>query len=227
MKKKESVCVIIPAYNEASKITSVISDLRQNNFKNILVVDDGSTDKTAKIAQKAGATIIKHLKNCGVGAATKTGFAWGLQNNFDFLGTIDADGQHNARDLKKILEICRNHKCVFGSRFLKRNKIPLLRQFFNKIANLTTGLLFDIWITDSQSGIRGFSRKVIKRINVQADGFEFCSSLVRELSAKKFTIYEVPISVKYSSYSLKKGQNFSGGCKTLAKLFIEAVSKKY
>ncbi len=226
MKKKESVCVVVPAFNEEKTIAKVITDLRANDLKNILVVDDGSTDKTGMIAKKLGVVVIQHLKNCGVGAATKTGFSWGLENGFDFFGTIDADSQHQAKDLKRVLQKCKTHKCVFGSRFLKKNKVPTLRCWYNRIANLATGILFGVWATDSQSGIRGFSREVVEKINIRADGFEFCSALVRELSAKDFVIYEIPISVKYSRYSLKKGQNFAIGCKTLGKLFIEAILRK-
>ncbi len=223
MKKKESVCVVIPAFNEEQTIAAVIDDLRKNGLKNILVIDDGSTDKTAAIAKKSGVTVLKHLKNCGVGAATKTGFAWGLKHGFDFLGTIDADSQHSAKDLKNILSLCEEYKCVFGSRFLGKNKIPFLRRLQNKVAKVATGLLFGVWTTDSQSGLRAFSREVLEKIEVRVDGFEFCSALVRELSANNFPIHEVPISVKYSKYSLGKGQNFATGCKTLGKLFVEAV----
>jgi glycosyltransferase involved in cell wall biosynthesis len=225
MKKKESL-VIVPAFNEALTITTLITDLRKNDFKNILVVDDGSTDKTSEIAQKLGVIVLKHLKNCGVGAATKTGFDWGLKNGFEFLGTIDGDTQHQASDLKKVFEECKTHQCIFGSRFLEKNKIPFWRRVFNKIANVTTGLLFGIWISDSQSGLRGFSRNVVEKLNVKADGFEFCSALVRELYAKGFKIHEIPISIKYSKYSLKKGQNFSTGCKTFGKLLMETFFRK-
>jgi len=225
MNKKESVCVVIPAFNEEQTIAEVIFDLRKNDLKNILVVDDGSTDKTAAIAKKSGAVVLEHFKNCGVGAATKTGFAWGMKQGFDFFGTIDADSQHEAKDLKRVLQECKTYKCVFGSRFLEKNKIPVLRRLQNKVANLVTGLLFGVWTTDSQSGLRAFSREVVEKINVRADGFEFCSALVRELSTKGFMIREVPISVKYSKYSLGKGQNFATGCKTLGKLFVEAVTR--
>jgi glycosyltransferase involved in cell wall biosynthesis len=119
------VCFVIPAYNEASVISKVVSDLNlalksePYNFK-IVVVDDGSKDNTANISSKAGATIIKHILNSGAGSATATGLSYAQQNNFDIAITMDADGQHNVKDALKGVVIMQrsNIDLLIGSRLI-------------------------------------------------------------------------------------------------------------
>jgi len=222
---KSRALVILPAFNEEKKIAAVIADLQQKNFKNILVVDDGSNDATAKIAQKCGAKILQHPINLGVGAATKTGIFFGLQKNFDFFLIIDADGQHSAADAEKILQNLTKKNFVLGSRFLQKNKIPIFRRLANYCANFWTGFFFGIWVTDSQSGLRGFSRRVAEKLDLHGSGFEFCSEFLREINWHNFEIFEIPISVKYSKNSLQKGQNFATGLKTLGKIFLQIFQK--
>ena len=101
--------------------------------------------------------------------------------------------------------------------------MPLFRRLANKIANVITGVLFGVWVSDSQSGLRGFTCRVAKKLNLHSDGFEFCSEFVREVNSLGFKIAEVPISVQYTPYSLKKGQNFAEGLKTFIKLFLKAI----
>ena len=163
--------------------------------------------------------------NRGMGAATQTGIFWGMDHGFDYFLTIDADSQQSAEDLWRLFEALKYHECVIGSRFLQDNKIPPFRRLANKCANFFTGIFFSVWITDSQSGLRGFTRKVAKKLNLYANGFEYCSEFIRKVIAVGFEIYEVPISVKYSKESMQKGQSFSEGLRTLGKLFLKAISR--
>ncbi len=215
--------VIIPAYNEGRHIQGVLKSLQSSGFKNIVIIDDGSSDDTAFFAKKMGVNVISHEINRGMGAATQTGISWGVSQNFDYFLTIDGDGQQNTKDLKKILKELKTSKCVIGSRFLERNKIPLFRYIANKIANILTGIFFGVWITDSQSGMRGFSLEVAKSLNLHSDGFEFCSDFIREVNFSGYKIKEIPISVKYSSQTMDKGQNLAEGLKTLGKLCLRAM----
>jgi glycosyltransferase involved in cell wall biosynthesis len=222
---KEQTLVIVPAYNEASQIKKVLTSLKQAGLSQILVVDDGSTDDTALIAERAGATVIQHTLNRGMGAATQTGISWGLKNDISYFLTIDADAQQRAQDLKKIREKLSAHPCVIGSRFLQANRIPLFRRIANRAANWITGAFFGVWVSDSQSGLRGFDRSVAEKLNLHADGFEFCSEFIREVCDAGFPIVEIPIHVSYSQDSMAKGQNFSEGLKTFGKLFLKAITR--
>lgn len=217
--------VIIPAFNEASQLASVLLKLKKSDFNEIVVIDDGSKDRTYDIAKKAGVKVLHHCQNCGMGAATQTGIEWGLLNNFDLFFTLDADGQQDPKDLLVIKKALKLNNCVIGSRFLKQNNIPFFRNIANKIANLLTGIFFGVWVTDSQSGLRGFTKKVAQKLELHANGFEYCSAFVREVIFAGFKIFEVPISVKYTEESMAKGQNFSEGIKTFGKLFLRALSR--
>ncbi len=217
--------VIIPAYNEDRHIRGVLRDLKRNEFENIVVIDDGSSDDTAFFAEQAGATVLRHEINRGMGASTQTGITWGISQNFDCFLTIDGDGQQNTEDLKKVLKELKYSKCVIGSRFLERNKIPLFRYIANKVANLLTGVFFGVWITDSQSGMRGFTIEVAKSLNLHSDGFEFCSDFIREVSFSGYEIKEIPISVLYTTQTMDKGQNLAEGLKTFGKLCLRAMMR--
>lgn len=221
---KSQTLVIIPAYNEEKFLTSVLQRVRSEGFSHIVVVNDGSKDKTEKIAQHFGATVLSHVLNRGAGAATRTGIDWGLCHDFKFFLTLDADDQHDPTDFFRFLEALKDHDFVLGSRFLQKNNFPVLKLLANKMANFLTGFFFHVWVSDSQSGIRGFSRKVAEQVHGLSDGFEFCSDFLREVQENGFSIFEVPVSVSYSPYSKGKGQNFSHGLKTGLKIFLRSIS---
>ncbi len=217
--------VIIPAFNEGRHIQGVLKSLALAEFKNIVVIDDGSSDDTEFFATQAGATVLTHEINRGMGASTQTGINWGISQDFDYFLTIDGDGQQSVKDLKRVLLALDKNECVIGSRFLERNKIPLFRYVANKIANVLTGIFFGVWITDSQSGMRGFSLKVAKSLDLHSDGFEFCSDFIREVSFSGYEIKEVPISVSYTPQTMDKGQNLAEGLKTFGKLCLRAMMR--
>ncbi len=217
--------VIIPAYNEDRYIYKLLKELKISGFQNIIVIDDGSVDDTSFWAKKGGAVVLKHELNRGMGAATQTGIDWGIKNNYEYFLTIDADGQQKIKDLKKILDTLKTHKCVIGSRFLEKNNIPIIRYLANKVANILTGVIFGTWVTDSQSGLRGFHRDIAEKLHLHSDGFEFCSDFIREVYFLGFEVKEIPISVLYTKETMKKGQNLAEGLKTLSKLCLRAITR--
>ncbi len=221
------VFIVIPAYNEEKHIGQIVADCRAHHFEHVLVVDDGSTDGTAKEAEKAGAVVLRHFVNRGVGAATQTGLTAANLLDTEYVITLDADGQHevkNARDILSALEK-KNADIVVGSRFIRDNKIPFLRRIFNALANLVTFLLSGTYLSDSQSGMRGFNRKALSQIVISANGYEFSSEIVREARYYHLRITEVPITVHYTTYSLSKGQNFATGIATVVKLIIRSLMR--
>jgi glycosyltransferase involved in cell wall biosynthesis len=224
------LAIIIPAYNEEDVIGKVLESIPKaicGMATFCIVVDDGSTDATQQVAKKFGAATLRHAVNRGQGAAVQTGITAALTIGCDAIVMLDGDGQHNGEDIEHLMQpiLTDQADIVNGSRFLKKQKIPALRRAYNSGANLITWLMSGYYLTDSQSGMKALGKKAAEKICIRANGYEFCSELVREASWYKFRVTEVPIHVSYSRYSMSKGQNFSVGITTLSKLVIRSIMK--
>lgn len=214
MSEKTNVAVIIPAYNEGKVVGHVIKDLHGAltaaglDFK-IIVVDDGSKDDTADVATAAGAYVIRHILNAGSGGATATGLSYAQQNGFTVAATIDADGQHDPRDVIKGLELIRkNHAdLLIGSRLIDTGGMSRVKVLGNRGLGLVTYLLFHVSVTDSQSGLRIFSGQALEKLRWKTSGFEFCSEMLWRAKQQGLNIKEYPIKAIYTEYSISKGQN--------------------
>ncbi len=218
--------VVIPALNEEQRIAKTIEAVRLYADV-VVVVDDGSVDRTFAVAKEAGAVVIRHMINCGPGAATQTGLVYAKTLDPAYVATFDADGQHEASDLPAMVDflVAQKKDVVFGSRFLQSNRVPLLRRLANNAGNLLTYFLSGIYLTDSQSGFKIFSARALEHITITANGFEFCSEIVREVAAERLTFCEFPIKVYYSEETLAKGQNLSTGITTMFKLIVRSLMK--
>lgn len=208
------VCVIIPAYNEASVIKDVVvgvhRELKKTAFSyEIVVVDDGSRDSTGTEAASGGATVIRHILNSGAGAATATGLSFAQQNGFDAAATMDADGQHMPSDVVKGFQILQTSDAdlLIGSRLIDSKGMSRVKILGNKGLSFITYLLFGINITDSQSGLRIFSRRSLEQLRWKTSGYEFCSEMLWRANQIGLTIDEFPIKAIYTDYSKAKGQN--------------------
>lgn len=219
--------IIVPALNESLVLAEVLrgipKKLKGISQLSALVVDDGSSDDTAGIAQKAGVLVIRHVINRGLGAAIKTGLTFARYKNADIAVTFDADGQHNPQDLPKIIKPILDKKAdlVIGSRFLKKQNIPLDRLVLNWFANLATLIFFGALSTDSQSGLRAFSKKAIELIDFKADRMDFSSEILLEANKHKLRVVEVPIQAIYSDYSRAKGQKNLNAIPTFTRLVVK------
>ena len=218
--------IIVPAFNESAVILKVIHSIPKR-FKGIkkteiLIVDDGSTDDTKILAQLANVNTASHLINRGLGAAIKTGLEWAKNHNSDIVVTFDGDGQHNPKDIERLIQPILQKKAdlVIGSRFKKRQKIPIDRFLLNWLANLATFLLFGVFSTDSQSGLRAFSKKAIKLIEFKADRMEFSSEILLEAKKHNLKVIEIPTSAIYTSYSREKGQKNLNAISIFSKFLI-------
>jgi glycosyltransferase involved in cell wall biosynthesis len=193
-------CIIIPAYNEEKQITSVIKDIKQYSNSDIVVIDDGSVDRTSERARSAGAFVISHPFNMGAGVAIQTGFKYASKNHYDFLLQIDGDGQHHPAHIPDLFSMIENKKCdlAIGSRFLNnsRYKAGVLKsagiRLFRRIVMIITGE----FITDPTSGYRCMNRNV----------FEYCTSdsfpwdypdadIIIDLHRRGFKIAELPVTM--------------------------------
>jgi glycosyltransferase involved in cell wall biosynthesis len=205
----------IPAYNESKMIGEVIRAIPKYIDKvgrpSVVVVDDGSLDSTGREAEKVGVLVITHVINRGLGGAIKTIFRYAKKYNYDILVTLDSDGQHDPSEISKLARPILDKKAdvVIGTRWQNNSHFPLSRMLINFMANIITFLTYGIWSTDSQSGMRAFGKKAIKKIRLQTDGMEVSSEIFREIFIHKLHFIEKPIHVIYTEYSMSKGQRLS------------------
>ena len=164
MKKK--IFAVIPAYNEEKQISGVVKKTKKY-VNNVVVVDDGSKDKTKDTAKKSKAIVLQHLVNLGKGAALKTGCDYAVKNKADIIIVIDADAQHNPDDIPKFLENLKNDDIILTYRRLNKN-MPFILKFGNLFINKTINFLYGIKIKDSQCGYRAFTAKAYKKLRWKA-----------------------------------------------------------
>lgn len=217
MAEQLPIRIIIPAYNEAPMIAQVIREIQAQFDCPIIVIDDGSTDGTANVALNAGASVAKHPINRGAGAACMTGIALARAHNWPCVVFMDADGQHVPNDILAIYETFQEQETdlVIGNRFGgKANEIPALRRFFNGLANRLTNIFCSGSYSDTQSGLRLLGPKAIAKIDLLQDDFSYCSEMIIQADRKGLKIREYPIQVRYTEYSVSKGQDFQVGLTT-------------
>ncbi len=220
--KYDHTFVVIPAKNEARYVPLLLSQLSSLGFNNLVVVNDCSTDETREHAESfPDVVVLDHVINLGPGAATQTGIAYAVSKNAQLIATIDADLQHNPEDLIRLVDHLENEDCdlVIGSRFKKENPIPFSRKVFNQIANVVSYMITGVYLSDSQSGLKIMSKDVAECLDLNYDGFEFCMEIIKQAKVHKHKISEIPIDVRYTPDTTKKGQNLKMGLRIISKLF--------
>lgn len=221
----EKIFIVMPAFNESKILTEVIKEIKSAGYENLIVIDDGSSDETFDVAQNENVTALKHFLNRGKGAAAKTGIEAAKILGADIVVTIDADGQHNPQDIKRMIEKIRNgYDVVLGSRLKDPKGMPKYKILHNHIGNLCVWALYGLWVTDSQSGFRAYSKKAIDAIETKTDRYEYDSEVIREIYRNNLKYIEIPIEVRYTEYSMgkKHKMNLKNGIKTLIKMIISA-----
>jgi len=215
--------VVVPAYNEGKNIASTIHDLKKHGYKNIVVVDDCSSDATSENAKKTGATVLQHIINRGQGAALRTGNEFALSQGAGRVIHFDADGQFLAGDLKRLEEPINQGRAdiALGSRYLGRKievriRNPLnrlmfsIRQWFLKGGRLFNFLFTRTWFSDSQSGLRVMNRKAARAIEITQDRMAHCTEILEQIVKHQLRFVEVPITVCYTDATIEKGQGGKG-----------------
>lgn len=218
MDKKEKIFIVIAAYNEERKIKSVVTSLQQAGYSSIIVVDDGSRDNTAKVAEEAGAFVISHPINRGQGAALKTGFEYALLQNADIIVTFDADGQHVAEEIPLLTNPVEKGEAAvsLGSRFLEKvSNVSWHRKLLLKGGAFIFRFFYGISLTDSHNGFRAFSRDALQRLDLKEDRMEHASEIVEQIAKKQLVYKEIPVTIIYTDYSLQKGQRSTAALKIL------------
>ena len=197
IRQAKKIVAAIPAYNEEKTIAKIILGARKK-VDEVIVVDDGSIDSTAEIAEALGAKVVKHRENLGYGAAIRTCFETAKKLNVDAMVILDADGQHNPDEIPSLLEkIKEGDDVVIGSRFVeKNNKMPKYRKFGIGIINLAMRWA-GVKVSDSQSGFRAYSKKAIKQIELKEKGMSVSAEILSQAKEKNLKISEVPINCNY------------------------------
>lgn len=230
-----SIGVIIPAYNEASVIGGVLENIPKSlalhgeKYHVVpIVVDDGSTDDTADIASSHdNVVLIKHIVNSGAGAATRTGLSYVRSTkDFQYVATMDADGQHAPEDLIKTIERLQDnrHDIVIGSRLINSMGMPWHKVIGNKGLNVITYILLGVATTDSQSGLKALNRRAIDSLTYQENGYAFCSEMLWRANKAGLTITEEPIEAIYTEYSKGKGQSNWNAIQIIKQLVKHRIS---
>jgi glycosyltransferase involved in cell wall biosynthesis len=215
------IVAIVPAFNETKIIGGVVASLRPFVDK-VIVVDDGSQDRTAERAQDAGAEVLTHLINRGQGAALETGRMAAILIGADIIITFDADGQFVAAEIPSLIAPIVAGECdvVLGSRFLfKKSNIPLLRHSVLKLAIIFTRLTTRLQLTDTHNGFRAFSRAAAERIKITQDRMAHASEILEQIATLGLKYKELPVTVNYTDYSRAKGQKSTDFLKILKDWF--------
>ncbi len=231
----QKIFIIIPAFNEEPAIGSVIDSVRAEGYEDIIVVNDGSLDKTSQAAREKKCIVLDHLINRGKGAATQTGMDAAEMLGADFAVTIDADGQHNPKEIHRLLNPLFDETAdvSLGSRFLQNQSIPFTKVLANKIGNFLTLVFYGATSSDTQSGFRGYNKKALSLIKTTFDRYEFESEVIYQARVHQLRTKEVPITVKYSEYSKEKwknlehmnvAQNLTNGFSMFFRMIIRSIT---
>jgi polyprenyl-phospho-N-acetylgalactosaminyl synthase len=225
--REASVWVVIAAYNEAAVIGRVLADLIARRY-NVVVVDDGSRDATGEIAAKAGAWVAPHPVNLGQGAALQTGIKLALAHGATHIVTFDADGQHRAADVARLLEALADSVADFalGSRFLGQSVgMPASRRWLLRAATAFTRLTTGLKVTDTHNGLRAMTRRGASRIALRQNRMAHASELLEQIARSGLAYVEVPVTIDYSRYSLAKGQRLADTLMILLDLSAQKLTR--
>ncbi len=221
------IAIVIPIYNEAEIIGDVLAETRRSGDYTMIVVDDGSADDSFVQAAVGGALVLRHRINRGKGAAVKTGIMAANLLESDIVVTMDGDGQHDPRDIEALIApiLEREADVVLGSRTLNRGEMPKIKVIANYVGNFFTWLFYGIWVSDSQSGFRAYSKYAALIIDTKADKYEYDSKVIREIKANRLSFVEIPVQTRYTDYSQGKQQKqgFINGLITLFRMIWNSL----
>jgi len=216
------VFIVIPAYNEKKAITSIIAKLLNLNYSNIVVVDDGSVQPVSHHIAAYPVHIITHNINLGQGAALRTGTEYALQQAADIIVHFDADGQHQAEEIRDLLHVLsEGYGAALGSRYLhERQDVPLSKKYFiHKPAIYFNWLFTGLKLTDAHNGFRALTRDAAQKILIEQNRMAHGTEIIAEIKKHNIKYKEVPVKITYTEY----GQNFRGGIKVITDLIKQKI----
>lgn len=222
-----TVYVIVPAFNEGRVIQNTLRTLLPHGYQ-IVVVDDGSTDQTSSILKAAPVYFLRHPINLGSGAALQTGMTFALRQGAAYLVHFDADGQHRAEDIARLLEpLWRGEADVaLGSRFLRpsdRDVVPRSKQILLRGAVQVDWLLTGVHLSDAHNGLRALTRHAASTIHLRENRFAYATEIISRIHEAGLRWIEVPTTVLYSDYSRAKGQPMSNALNIVIDVLLRKV----
>jgi polyprenyl-phospho-N-acetylgalactosaminyl synthase len=204
------VTVVVPAFNEEARVAAVVSALRAE-FPRVVVVDDGSADGTADLARAAGAHVVRHPSNLGQGAALQTGFAYALTDpGMHYVITFDSDGQHRVEDALSLLGTARETgvDVVLGSRFLSPGtEVPAGRRAVLRAGIAFTRATTRLRVTDTHNGLRVLNRRAVQEIDLTLTDMAHASQLLGLIGRRGLSWTEAPVVIDYADESRRRGQS--------------------
>jgi len=225
-----NIYIILSSYNEEQTLEEVVVGLVDRDFK-VLIIDDGSKDNTPAIAKRLVKTYptmvfyYRHMINIGLGGAIKTGIKAALSRGADIMITFDADGQHNPEDLYAMYPPLQNGEAdiVIASRDF--SDMPTGRRFGNTVMNYVTYLFQGLMVTDSQSGLRAFTRETALKLKLNSPHYAISSEIIGEIKRRKLRLLEVPMTTIYDERTIQKGTNTMVGLKIIFEFINETFKK--
>lgn len=217
----KSIFAVIPAYNEGKNIKEVVEKTKKY-VKNVVVVDDGSSDNTSNVAKESGVVVLRHIINLGKGAALKTGCDYASSKDADIIILLDADGQHDPEEIPNFLKTIEEADVVFGYRHLREN-VPFILKLGNKVISLTTRVLFRIKIRDAQSGYRAFTSDAYREIRWETSDYAVENEMIANIGKKHLGYREIPIKTIYKENY--KGTTIIDGIKIVTKMFWWRITR--
>lgn len=186
-----NVVIVMPAYNEEKTVAGVVREAKK--YGKVVVVDDASKDSTSAEAKKAGAIVVRHAKNGGLGTALRTGFSKALAMKADVIVTIDADGQHDPKEIKKFISLInKGYDFVLGTRNLQ--SYPMVKKIGNFFLNGITNFVSGTHLKDTESGFRAFRGDALKKLYLKAGRYEIAVEIVFEVGRNKMKHTSVAIT---------------------------------
>ena len=208
---EDQTWVIVPAFNEGTRILRVLDELIAV-VANVVVVDDGSDDDTGLKALTRPVWLVTHRANLGQGAAIQTGIDFALARGAAYIVTFDADGQHRPQDIPALLSSLQRNEADFalGSRFLGSAKgMPVSRHILLKLAVLVTRVLSGVKLTDAHNGLRAMTRRGAASLQIRHNRMEHASEIIDQIKQRGLKCTEVPVQIRYTADTLAKGQRMS------------------
>ncbi|MBI2584128.1 MAG: glycosyltransferase family 2 protein [Candidatus Aenigmarchaeota archaeon] len=209
------IFIVIPAYNEEASVEAVVRKAKKHG--KVVVVDDGSSDKTAERARKAGARVIRHKRNMGLGSSLRTGLNEAMRTSkkdSDIIITLDGDGQHNPDEIPKFVDLLdKGYDFVLGKRELFN--YPVRKKLGNFILTKITNVMTRTYLIDTESGFRAFRRIALEGMRLKAKRYEIAVEIIKEIGRNHIRTANVPIS----SPRYVKGVSVIDGIKNLLYLF--------
>ena len=199
-KKNSSVCVVIPAYNEADNIANLLKQLKKN-IEHILVVDDGSADNTYEIVKDCGVHCIRHEQNKGKGVSLEDGYKYVCEKGFSYVITMDGDGQHSPEDIPKFLEVLQQTGAdiIVGNRMQDTASMPWERYLTNKLTSWVISKMAGQKIYDTQCGFRLLATKIIDKITLTTQNYDSESEVLIKAGRSGYKIESVPVLTIYGN----------------------------